>query len=193
MRKALLAIAIGVIVLFAFQACGPGSDSAKSRRIIDAALATPPLGYVAGEVEGGNWLSTAGNQQNFQVWFRKPLTTESVDSECSYIIDWATTFGATQFWDGQGQKADGSITRLMLSGNEAQAQEVCVEVLSLGMDPGIESGSGVWQMFGTYQSNGTPIGDFYIDLNNSYDQEAGKTELTHNMNMVFFTMLGVTP
>jgi hypothetical protein len=81
----------------------------------------------------------------------------------------------------------------MLSGNEDQAQQTCVEVLSLGIDSGIESGSGVWQMFGTYQSDGTPVGDFYIDLNHSYDQEAGKTGLTHNMNMTFFTMLGVTP
>jgi hypothetical protein len=193
MRKALFAIALGIIVVLTFQACGPGSDFAKSQKIIGAAVATPPLGYVAGEVEGGNWLSTAGNQQNFQVWFQKSLTTESVDSECSYIIDWATTFGANQFWDGQAQKADGNITQIMLSGNEAQAQQACVEVLSLGMDPGIESGSGVWQMFGTYQSDGTPLGDFYIDFNHSYDQDAGKTDLTHSMNMVFFTLLGVAP
>ena len=190
MRKALFAIVLGAIVLLTFQACGPGSDSAKSRKIIDSAVATPPLGYVAGEVAGGNWLSTAGNQQNFQVWFQKSLSTESVDTECSYIIDWATKFGATQFWDGQ---ADPSLSLIMLSGNEDQAQQTCVEVLSLGIDSGIESGSGVWQMFGTYQSDGTPVGDFYIDLNHSYDQEAGKTGLTHNMNMTFFTMLGVTP
>jgi len=61
------------------------------------------------------------------------------------------------------------------------------------MDPGIESGSVVWQIFGTYQSDGSPLGDFYIDLNHSYDQEAGKAQLTHNMNMVFFTLLGVGP
>ncbi len=189
MRKALVAIAL-VIVLLTFQACGPGSDSAKSRKIIDAAVSTPPLGYLAGEVEGGNWLSTAGNQQNFQVWFQKSLTTESVDAECSDLITWATTLGATQFRDGQ---ADGNIPLVMLSGNEDRAQQTCVEVLSLGMDPGIESGSVVWQIFGTYQSDGSPLGDFYIDLNHSYDQEAGKTELTHTMNMVFFTLLGVEP
>jgi hypothetical protein len=188
MRKALFAIALAGILLLTFQACGPGSDSAKSRKIIDEVVATPPLGYVAGEVEGGNWLSTAGNQQNFQVWFQKSLTTDSVDSECGYIIDWATTLGATQFRDGQ---ADGSIPLIMLSGNKNRAQQTCVEVLSLGIDPGNESGSAVWQMFGTYQSDGTPVGEFYIDLNHSYDQEAGKTGLTHNINMTFFTMLGV--
>jgi hypothetical protein len=190
MRKALVAIALGIIVLLTFLACGPGSDSAKSRKIIDAAVETPPLGYLAGEVAGGNWLSTAGNQQNFQVWFRKSLTTESVDAECSDLINWARALGATKFRDGQ---ADGNIPLIMLSGNEDQAQQTCVEVLSLGMDPGIESGSAVWQMFGTYQSDGTPLGDFYIDLNHSYDQESGKTELTHHMNMTFYTMLGVTP
>jgi hypothetical protein len=51
----------------------------------------------------------------------------------------------------------------------------------------------MWQIFGTYQSDGAPLGDFYIDLNHSYDQEAGKTGLTHHMSMVFYTMLGVTP
>ncbi len=190
MRKALFAIALGVIGLLAFQAFSFGSDSAKSRKIIDAAVATPPLGYLAGEVEGGNLLSTAGNQQNFQVWFQKSLTTESVDAECSYIIKWATTSGATKFRDGQ---ADGNIPIIVLTGNEDQAQQTCVEVLSLGVDPGIESGSAVWQMFGTYQSDGDPVGDFYFDLNHSYDQEPAKTELTHNMNLIFYTMVGVTP
>lgn len=190
MRKALFAVALGIIPLLSLQACGTGSDSAKSRKIIDAAVATPPLGYSAGEVQGGNLLSTAGNQQNFQVWFHKSLTTESVDSECSYIIDWATTFGAAQFRDGQ---ADGSLSLILLSGNEDLAQQTCVEVLSLGVDSEIESGSGVWQMFGTYQSDGAPIGDFLIELSHSYDQDAGKTELTHSMNVMFFTMLGVTP
>jgi hypothetical protein len=190
MRKALFAIALGVIVLLTLQACGSGSDSAKSRKMIDEVVATPTLGYLAGEVEGGNWLSTAGNQQNFQVWFQKSLTTESVDAECSYLIDWASTLGATQFRDGQ---ADGSTPLITLSGNENRAQQTCVEVLSLGIDPGIESGSAVWQIFGNYQSDGTPVGDFYIDVNHSYEQEVGKTELTHKMNLVFFTLLGVTP
>ena len=190
MRKALVAIALGLILLLTFQACGPGPDSAKARKIMDAAVATPPLGYSTGDVEGGNWLSEAGNQQNFQVWFQKSLTTESVDAECSDLINWATNLGATQFRDGQ---ADGNIPLIVLSGNENQAQQTCVEVLSLAIDPGIESGSAVWQMFGTYQSDGTPIGDFYFDLNHSYDQQAGKTGLTHNMNMMFFTMLGMTP
>jgi hypothetical protein len=190
MRKALVAIALGIIVLLTLLACGPGSDSAKSRKIIDAALTTPPLGYLAGEVEGGNWLSTAGNQQDFQVWFQKSLTTESVDAECSDLINWATALGATKFRDGQ---ADGNIPLIMLSGNEDQAQQTCVEVLSLGMDPEIESGSAVWQMFGNHNSDDVSIVDFGIELNHSYDQEADKTELTHNMNMSFFTMLGLTP
>jgi hypothetical protein len=51
----------------------------------------------------------------------------------------------------------------------------------------------MWQIFGTYQSDGAPLGDFYIDLNHSYDQEPGKSELTHHMNMVFYTMLGMAP
>jgi hypothetical protein len=190
MRKALFATALVIIVLLIFQACGPGSDSAKSRKIIEEVVATPPLGYSSGEVEGGNWLSTAGNQQNFQVWFQKSLTTESVDAECSYLIDWATSLGATGFRDGQ---ADGSLPVIVMLGNEDQAQQTCVEVLSIGIDSGNESGSAVWQISGSYQSDGTPIGDFYIDLNQSYDQEPGKIELTHNVNMVFFTMLGVTP
>lgn len=186
MRKALFATPIVIIMLLIFQACGPGSDSAKARKIIDAAVATPPLGYSSGEVEGGNWLSTAGNQQNFQVWFQKSLTTESVDAECSYLIDWATALGAMQFRDGD---ADGSIPVIMISGNEDRAQQTCVEVLSIGIDSGNESGSAVWQIFGSYQSDSAPIGDFYIDLNQSYDQEPGKIELTHNMNMVFFPCL----
>jgi hypothetical protein len=190
MRKALFAIALGITVILTVSACGPGSDSAKSRKIIDAVAATPPLGYLAGEVQGGNWLSTAGNQQNFQVWFKKSLTTESVEAECSYLINWATTLGANQFRDGD---ADGNIPLILLSGNEDQAQQRCVEVLSVGVDPAIESGSAVWQMFGTYQSDGAPLGDFYIDLNHSYEQEVGKTELTHKVNMTFFTLLGVTP
>jgi hypothetical protein len=189
MRKALFATAIVIIVLLIFQACGPGSDSVKSRKMIEEVVATPPLGYSSGEVEGGNWLSTAGNQQNFQVWFQKSLTTESVDAECSYLIDWATALGATQFRDGQ---ADGSVPLIMISGNEDQAQQTCVEVLSIGIDSGNESGSAVWQIFGSYHSDGAPIGDFYIDLNQSYDQEPGKIELTHTVNMVFFTMVGVT-
>jgi hypothetical protein len=61
------------------------------------------------------------------------------------------------------------------------------------MDPGIESGSAVWQMFGNYSSDDDSIVDFGMSLNHSYDQEADKTELTHNMNVDFFTMLGVTP
>lgn len=190
MRKALFATALVIIVLLIFQACGPGSDSAKSRKIIEEVVATPPLGYSSGEVEGGNWLSTAGNQQNFQVWFQKSLTTESVDAECSYLIDWATALGATGFRDGQ---ADASLPIIVMSGNEDQAQQTCVEVLSIGIDSGNESGSAVWQIFGSYHSDGAPIGDFYIDLNQSYDQEPGKIELTHNVNMVFFTMLGLTP
>lgn len=190
MRKALFAIALGIIGLLALQACSFVSDSAESRKIIDAAVARTPLGYLAGEVSGGNLLSTAGNQQNFQVWFQKSLTSESVDAECSYLIKWATTSGATKFRDGQ---ADGNIPIIVLSGNEDQAQQTCVEVLSVGVDPGIESGSAAWQMFGTYQIDGTPVGDFYIDLNQSYDQEPDKAELTHNMNLTFYTMVGVTP
>jgi len=190
MRKALFAIALGLVVVLGFVACGPGSDSAKSRKMIDAAVAAAPDGYIAGEVQGGNWLSTAGNQQNFLVWFKKPVTTESVVAECSSIIKWATSFGANQFRDGD---ADLNNPVVMLSGNEAKAQQKCVEVLSIGIDPGVESGSAAWQMFGAYQSDGTPLGEFYIDLNHSYDQESGKTELTHHMNMTFYTMLGVTP
>ena len=190
MRKTLFAIALGIIGLVSLQACSFGADSAKARNMIDAAVATPPLGYSAGEIEGGNLLSSAGNQQNFQVWFKKSLATESVDAECSYLIKWATASGATKFRDGQ---ADENIPIIALSGNEDQAQQTCVEVLSVGVDPGIESGSAVWQIFGTYQSDGTPVGDFYIDLNHSYDQEPDKTELAHNMNLVFYTMVGVTP
>ena len=190
MRKAIVAIALGITGLLAFQAFSFGSDLAKSRTIIDAAVATPPPGYLAGEVQGGNLLSTAGNQKNFQVWFQKPLTTESVEAECSYLIKWATKSGATKFRDGQ---ADGNIPIIVLAGNEDQAQQRCVEVLSVGVDPAIESGSTVWQMFGTYQSDGTPLGDFYIDLNHSYDQQPDKTELTQNMNLIFYTMVGVTP
>lgn len=190
MRKVLFSIALVIIIFLILQACGPSSDLAKSRKIIDAVVATPPLGYLAGEVQGGNWLSTAGGQQNLQLSFRKSLNTESVDSECSYLINWATKLGATKFRDGQ---ADGNIPLTVLPGNEDQAQQTCVEVLSLvEMDPGIESGSAVWQMFGNYQSDGTPIGDFGIDLNHSYNQEADNTELTHTMNMSFFTMLGET-
>ena len=190
MRKTLFVIALGIIGLLAFQACSFGSDSAQARKIIDAAVATPPLGYSAGEIEGGNLLSTSGNQQNFQVWLKKELTTESVDAECSYLIKWATASGATKFRDGD---ADGNIPIIAFSGNEDQAQQTCVEVLSIGVDPGIESGSAVWQMFGTYQSDGAPLGDFYLDLNHSYDQEPDKTELTHNVNLFFYTMVGVTP
>jgi hypothetical protein len=174
-----------------FQACGPNSDLAKSLKIVDAVVATPPLGYETVAVSGGNWLSTAGDQQNYQMWLRKSLATESIDSECSYVIKWATSFGATQFRDGQ---MDGNIPLMMLSGNEDKAQQTCIEVLSLvDMDPGVESGSAVWQMFGNYSSDDDSIVDFGMNLNHSYDQEADKTELTHNVNVDFFTMLGVTP
>ena len=82
----------------------------------------------------------------------------------------------------------------MLSGNEDKAQQTCVEVLSLvDMDPGIESGSVGWQIFGNYYSNDISVVDFGIELNHSYDKEADKTELTHNINMSFFTLLGVMP
>jgi hypothetical protein len=191
MRKARFPIVLVIIMFLTFQACGPNSDLAKSRKIVDAVVATPPLGYETVAASGGNWLSTAGNQQNYQMWLRKSLATESIDSECSYVIKWATAFGATQFRDGQ---MDGSIPLMMLSGNEDKAQQTCIEVLSLvDMDPGVESGSAVWQMFGNYSSNGDSIVDFGMSLNHSYDQEADKTELTHNMNVDFFTMLGVTP
>lgn len=190
MRKALFAIALGLVVLLAFQSCGPFSVSAQSRRIIEAAVATPPIGYLAGEVEGANWLSTEGNQQNFQVPFRKALTAESVDSECSYLIEWANSLGATHYRDGQ---ADESLPLVVLSGNEHRAQQKCIEVLTLGIDPANESGSAVWQIFGSYQSDGKPAGDFYINVNHSYHQEVGKADLAHNMHVVFFTMLDVTP
>jgi len=190
MRKVLFAIALGLVVVLGFVACGPGSDSAKSRKIIDAAVAALPAGYVAGDIQGGNLLSAAGNQQNFLVWSKKSLTSESIDAECSSMINWATKFGADQFRNGD---ADLNNPVVMLSGNEAKAQQTCVEVLSLGIDPNIESGSAAWQLFGTYQSDGAPVGDFAIDLNHSYDQETGKTDLTHHMNMTFYTMLGVTP
>lgn len=190
MRKALLALSVVIIILITFQSCGPGSDRAKSQQIVDAVVAAPPLGYEAGEVSGGNWLSTAGNAHNLQLLFRKSLTTESIDSECSYVIKWATTLGATKFRGGQ---TDGNIPLLMLSGNEEEAQQTCVEVLSLiEMDPGIESGSVGWQIFGNYHSGDVSIVDFGITLNHSYDREADKTELTHNMNIEFFTMLGET-
>lgn len=71
MRKILTSLAVVIVIFLTFQACGPNSDSAKSRKIVDAVVATPPLGYVAGEVFGGNWLSTAGNQQNYQMLLRK--------------------------------------------------------------------------------------------------------------------------
>ena len=191
MRKARLPIALVIIIFLTFQACGPNSDSAKSRKIVDAVVATPPLGYVAGEVSGGNWLSTAGNQQNYQLWLRKSLATESIDSECSYLINWATSIGATKFRDGD---LDGNIPIVILSGNEDEAQQTCIEVLSLvDMDPGVESGSASWQMFGNYSTDDDSIIDFGMSLNHSYDQEADKTELTHNMNVEFYTMLGVTP
>ena len=191
MRKARLPIALVIIIFLTFQACGPNSDSAKSRKIVDAVVATPPLGYVAGEVSGGNWLSTAGNQQNYQLWLRKSLATESIDSECSHLINWATSIGATKFRDGD---LDGNIPIVILSGNEDEAQQTCIEVLSLvDMDPGVESGSSGWQMFGNYSTDDDSIIDFGMSLNHSYDQEADKTELTHNMNVEFYTMLGVTP
>ena len=44
MRKALLALAVVIIILITFHSCGPGSDRAKSRQIVDAVVATPPLG-----------------------------------------------------------------------------------------------------------------------------------------------------
>ena len=191
MRKARFPIVLVIIMFLTFQACGPNSDLAKSRKIVDAVVATPPLGYETVAVSGGNWLSTAGDQQNYQMWLRKSLATESIDSECSYVIKWATSFGATQFRDGQ---MDGNIPLMMLSGNEDKAQQTCIEVLSLvDMDPGVESGSAVWQMFGNYSSDDDSIVDFGMNLNHSYDQEADKTELTHNVNVDFFTMLGVTP
>jgi hypothetical protein len=174
-----------------FKACGPSSDYANSRKIVNAVVATQPLGYVAGEVSGGSWLNESGNGRNLQLLFRKSLTTESIESECSYLISWATSLGATKFRDGD---LDGNIPVIMLSGNEDEAQQTCVEVLSLvDMDSGIESGSAVWQMFGNHNSDDVSIVDFGIELNHSYDQEADKTELTHNMNMSFFTMLGLTP
>lgn len=191
MRKARFPIAIVIVMLLTFQACGPNSDFAMSRKLVDVVVATPPLAYETVAVSGGNWLSTAGNQQNYQLWLRKSLTIESIDSECSYVIHWATALGATQFRDGQ---TDGDIPLIMLSGNEDKAQQTCVEVLSLvDMDPGIESGSVGWQIFGNYYSNDISVVDFGIELNHSYDKEADKTELTHNMNMSFFTLLGVMP
>lgn len=191
MRKARFPIALLIVMFFIFRACGPGSDYANSRKIVDAVVATPPVGYVAGEVSGGNWLSTAGNMHNLQLLFRKSLSTESIDSECSYVIKWATTLGATKFRDGQ---RDANIPLLLLLGNEDEAQQTCVEVLSLiEMDPGIESGSVGWQIFGNYHSDDVSIVDFGITLNHSYDREADKTELTHNMNIEFFTMLGEMP
>ncbi len=190
MRKARFPIALVIVMFFIFRACAPGSDYANSRKILDAVVATPPVGYVAGEVSGGNWLSTAGNTHNLQLLFRKSLSTESIDSECSYVIKWATTLGATKFRGGQ---TDGNIPLLMLSGNEDEAQQTCVEVLSLiEMDPGIESGSVGWQIFGNYHSGDVSIVDFGITLNHSYDRESDKTELMHNMNIEFFTMLGET-
>ncbi len=191
MRKARFPIALVIVMFLIFKACGPSSDYANSRKIVNAVVATPPVGYVAGEVSGGSWLNESGNGQNLQLLFKKSLTTESIDSECSYLISWATSLGATKFRDGD---ADGNIPVIMLSGNEDEARQTCVEVLSLvDMDPGIDSGSAVWQMFGNHNSDDVSIVDFGIELNHSYDQEADKTELTHNMNMSFFTMLGLTP
>ena len=191
MRKARFPIALVIVMFLIFKACGPSSDYANSQKLVNAVVATQPLGYVAGEVSGGSWLNESGNGQNLQLLFRKSLTTESIDSECSYLISWATSLGATKFRDGD---LDGNIPVIMLSGNEDEAQQTCVEVLSLvDMDPGIDSGSAVWQMFGNHNSDDVSIVDFGIELNHSYDQEADKTELTHNMNMSFFTMLGLTP
>lgn len=191
MRKARFPIALVIVMFLIFKACGPSSDYANSQKLVNAVVATQPLGYVAGEVSGGSWLNESGNGQNLQLLFKKSLTTESIDSECSYLISWATSLGATKFRDGD---LDGNIPVIMLSGNEDEAQQTCVEVLSLvDMDPGIESGSAVWQMFGNHNSDDVSIVDFGIELNHSYDQEADKTELTHNMNMSFFTMLGLTP
>ena len=191
MRKARFPIALVIVMFLIFKACGPSSDYANSQKLVNAVVATQPLGYVAGEVSGGSWLNESGNGQNLQLLFKKSLTTESIDSECSYLISWATSLGATKFRDGD---ADGNIPVIMLSGNEDEAQQTCVEVLSLvDMDPGIDSGSAVWQMFGNHNSDDVSIVDFGIELNHSYDQEADKTELTHNMNMSFFTMLGLTP
>ena len=191
MRKARFPIALVIVMFLIFKACGPSSDYANSQKLVNAVVATQPLGYVAGEVSGGSWLNESGNGQNLQLLFRKSLTTESIDSECSYLISWATSLGATKFRDGD---LDGNIPVIMLSGNEDEARQTCVEVLSLvDMDPGIESGSAVWQMFGNHNSDDVSIVDFGIELNHSYDQEADKTELTHNMNMSFFTMLGLTP
>jgi hypothetical protein len=188
MRKALLPVALGIVILLIFQACGPSSDFAKSRKIVDAVVATQPLGYEAGEVSGGSWLDESGNGHNLRLLFRKSLTTESVDSECSYLINWATGLGAAKFMDGDLDLANPLIG---LPGNEDVAQQTCIEVLSLGIDPRNESGSAVWLMLGNYQSGDTPIGDFGIEINHSYDKEPDKTELTHNMNMSFFAMIGV--
>ena len=47
--------------------------------------------------------------------------------------------------------------------------------------------------FGNYNSDDVSIVDFGINLNHSYDREVDRAELRHNMNMDFFTMLGVTP
>jgi hypothetical protein len=191
MRKVSISIAVVIAIFLTFKACGPSSDFAKSREIVNAVVATPPVGYEPGEVSRPNWLSTSGDGQNFRLMYSKSLTTESIDSECISLINWATSLGAKKFRDGD---ADGSIPLIMLSGNEDEAQQTCVEVLSLvDMDPGIESGSAVWQMFGNYDSDDVSIVDFGINLNHSYDREANKTELVHNMNMEFFTMLGVTP
>ena len=190
MRKARFPIALLIVIFLTFRACGPSSVYAQSRKIVDAVVATPPLGYVAGEVSGGNWLSTAGNARNLQLSFRKSLDTESINSECSYLVKWAIKLGATKFRDGD---ADGNIPLVMLLGNEDEAQQTCAEVLSLvDMEPGIESGSAVWQMFGNHIGDDVSQVDFGINLNHSYEQEADKTELAHKMNMEFFTMIGVT-
>jgi hypothetical protein len=184
MRKALFATAIVIIVLLIFQACGPSSDFAKSREIVNAVVATPPVGYVAGEVSRPNWLSTSGDGQNFKLLYSKSLTTESVDSECFSLINWATGLGASKFMGGHLGYENPLI---MLSGNEDRARQTCVEILSLGMDPAIESGSSLWLMYGNYHGDDISVVDFGVYLNHSYDQEPGKIELTHNMNVEILT------
>lgn len=188
MRKALPSLAVVLAIFLIFQACSPRSDFAKSRKILDAVVATPPFGYVAGEVSGGNWLNSSGNGHNLHVEFSKPFTTGSVASECGDLINWAKAFGATEFRDGQ---ADGNIPLVALFGNRDEAQKACDEVLSLeDLDPSIEFGSAVWQMFGNFQSDGIPIGTFMMNVSHSYQQEADRIGLTHKMRVSFSTMLG---
>jgi len=120
-RARRLAVAVlGSALLLSLSACFYSPVTGQSERTLNDIIKTLPADFTSTSPQGG---ACGVDYCNYNKQFNtSAVSTASVSSECTRIIDWAATIGATT-WFG-----DGDFTPLPLKGYESQAIIACTMV-----------------------------------------------------------------